>query len=74
MDIRPELEDSDIRVEALELEILRDNELNGSTRLLGKTLCKVIKEDYPKCIHLIPRTKDVAVNSELIYFDEESKD
>lgn len=74
MDIRPELEDSDIRVEALELEILRDNESNGSTRLLGKTLCKVIKEDYPRCIHLIPKTKDVAVNSELIYFDEESKD
>ena len=74
MEIRPELENSDERVEALELEILRRCELDGSTRLLGNVLCQVIKEDYPSCIELIPRTKEVAVNSKLIYFDEESKD
>ncbi len=74
MEIRPELEESDERVEALELEILRRNEVDGSTRLLGNVLCQVIKDDYPKCSKLIPRTKEVAVNSELIYFDEDSKD
>jgi exodeoxyribonuclease V alpha subunit len=74
LSIRPELEDADVRVEALELEILRRNELDGSTRLLGSELCHVIKEEYPKCSKLISKTKDVAVNSELIYFDEASKD
>ena len=74
MEIRPELEESDERVEALELEILRRNEVDGSTRLLGNVLCQVIKGDYPRCSKLIPRTKEVAVNSELIYFDEDSKD
>ena len=74
MEIRPELEESDERIEALELEILRRNEEDGSTRLLGSILCEVIKEYYPKCAKLIPRTKEVAINSELIYFDEKSKD
>ena len=74
LSIRPELEDADARIEALELEILRRNELDGSTRLLGSELCRVIKEEYPKCSKLISKTKDVAVNSELIYFDEVSKD
>lgn len=74
MSIKSELEESDERIEALELEILRRNQLDGSTRLLGKELCHVIKEEYPSCANLIPRTKEVAVNSELIYFDEASKD
>lgn len=74
LEIRPELVDSDKRVEALMLEILRRNELSGSTRLYGNTLCQVIREDYPNCVNLIPKTKDVAVASDLIYFDEESKD
>lgn len=73
LEIRPELKMSDERVEALELEILRRNQLDGSTRLYGKDLCRVIKEEYG-CEELIPRTKEVAVNSELIYFDEQSKD
>lgn len=74
LEIRPELEDSFERLEALELEILRRNEVDGSTRLLGSDLCRVIKEDYPSCVSMISKTKEVAVKSPLIYFDEASKD
>lgn len=72
-EIDPSLIDSDQRCEALIMEVLKRNEVDGSSRLNGSTLFRVVKEEYNADM-LIPKLKDVAVNSELIYFDEASKD
>ena len=74
--IRPELIDSTQRTEALLMEILKRNEYDGNTRLNGSVLFSVVKndDDYASFINLIPKLKDVAVESELIYFDDKSCD
>jgi len=71
--VRPDLIDSDERTEALIIEILKRNEYDGSSRLNGTDLYYIVKEDY-NCDNLIPKLKTVAVNSDLIYFDEKSGD
>lgn len=74
--VRPELIDSTQRTEALLMEILKRNEYDGNTRLNGSVLFSVVKndDDYASFINLIPKLKDVAVESELIYFDDKSCD
>lgn len=73
LDMFPNLKDSDIRCEALIMEVLRRNEIDGSSRLNGTDLYHVVKDEY-NCNELIPKLKDVAVNSSLIYFDEKTGD
>lgn len=72
-EVRKDLIDSDIRTEALIMEILKRNEYDGNTRLKGTDLFHVAKEDY-NCNNLIPKLKDVAVQSQLIYYDEDTTD
>lgn len=74
--VRPDLIDSTQRTEALLIEILKRNEYDGNTRLNGSVLFSVVKndDDYASFINLIPKLKDVAVESELIYFDDKSCD
>lgn len=74
--VRPDLIDSTQRTEALLMEILKRNEYDGNTRLNGSVLFSVVKndDDYASFINLIPKLKDVAVESELIYFDDKSCD
>ena len=74
--VRPDLIDSTQRTEALLMEILKRNEYDGNTRLNGSVLFSVVKndDDYASFINLIPKLKDVAVESELIYFDDKSHD
>lgn len=73
MQIRPEFEDSKQRCEALMMCILRLNEESGSTRLSGNTLYKYMRDEYDTP-NLLPLVKDVAIESEIIYYDEKSKD
>lgn len=74
--VRPDLIDSTQRTEAILMEILKRNEYDGNTRLNGSVLFSVVKndDDYASFINLIPKLKDVAVESELIYFDDKSCD
>lgn len=74
--IRPDLIDSTQRTEALLMEILKRNEYDGNTRLNGSVLYTVVKNDdnYVGFKNLIPKLKDVASESELIYFDDKSCD
>lgn len=72
-EVRKDLIDSDIRTEALIMEILKRNEYDGNTRLKGTDLFHVAKEDY-NCNNLIPKLKDVAIQSQLIYYDENTTD
>ena len=72
-EVRKDLIDSNIRTEALIMEILKRNEYDGNTRLKGTDLFHVVKEDY-NCDNLIPKLKDVAVQSQLIYYDDDTTD
>lgn len=72
-EIRKDLIDSDIRTEALIMEILKRNEYDGNTRLKGTNLFHIVKEDY-NCNNLVSKLKDVAVQSQLIYYDEDTTD
>lgn len=73
LDIQPDLKVSEKRCEALIIGVLRRNEIDGSTRLYANDLFYYIKEEYD-AKELLPMLKDVAVESDLIYFDEETKD
>lgn len=73
VEIRPDLKDSAQRCEALILEVLRRNEIDGNSRLNGSDLYYFCKEEY-NCSELLPKLKDVALESNLIYYDEKSKD
>lgn len=73
MDVRPELEESEQRCAYLILSVLEKNEQDGSTRLNGNDLYYYIMNEYnvPKLEPLIVK---VAMENELFYYDEESKD
>ena len=73
LDIQPDLKVSEKRCEALIIGVLRRNETEGSTRLYANDLFYYIKEEYD-AKELLPMLKDVAVKSDLIYFDEKTKD
>lgn len=73
MELRPDLEDSKQRCEALMMVVLRLNEESGSTRLSGNVLYRYIRDEY-KATNLLPHVKDVAMDSEIIYYDDKSKD
>lgn len=73
LDIQPDLKVSKQRCEALMIGVLRRNEVDGSTRLYANDLFYYIKEEYD-AKELLPMLKDVAVESDLIYYDEKSKD
>lgn len=73
LDVQPDLKVSEKRCEALIIGVLRRNEIDGSTRLYANDLFYYIKEEYD-AKELLPMLKDVAVKSDLIYFDEKTKD
>ena len=73
LDIQPNLKVSKQRCEALIIGVLRRNEVDGSTRLYANDLFYYIKEEYD-AKELLPMLKDVAVESDLIYYDEKTKD
>ena len=73
MEVRPELNDSKQRCEALMMTILRLNEQSGSTRLSGNILYRYMRDEY-NTPQLLPLVKNVAMESDIIYYDEKSKD
>ena len=73
MEIRPDLEDSEQRCEALMMVVLRLNEESGSTRLGGNILYKYMRDEY-EVPTLLPHIKNVAINSDIVYYDDKSKD
>lgn len=74
LELFPDLIDSRIRCEALMLDVLKRNEIDSNTRLNGNLLWQICKEDYNAPDEWAYVIKDIATNSDLIYYDEESKD
>lgn len=74
IEVREDLKDSKIRCEALMVHVLKLNESqSGSSRLGGNSLYKYIRDEY-SVPNLLPLVKDVAIDSNMIYYDEKSKD
>lgn len=74
LELFPDLIDSKIRCEALMLDVLKRNEIDSNTRLNGNLLWQICKEDYNAPDEWVYVIKDIATKSDLIYYDEESKD
>lgn len=74
LELYPNLINSRIRCEALMIDILKRNEIDSNTRLNGNLLWQICKEDYNAPDEWSYIIKDVATKSDLIYYDEESKD
>lgn len=69
--VRADLIESEQRCEAVIMDILHRNEEDGSSRLKGSVLWDYC-HDYDN--RLLPLVKDVCINSEHIYYNEETKD
>ena len=74
LELRPELIDSDIRGEAIVLDVLKECEAEGSSRLDGYSLYYIVKEDYKNVSTIAPNLKNIAQNSSRIFYDEKSGD
>lgn len=70
---RKDLINSKERCEALIIHILKRNELSGSTRINGNELFYYMKTEY-EMGNFASITKQVSEESNLIYYDEKSKD
>jgi hypothetical protein len=73
MNVRSDLKTSNTRCEALIIDVLKKNEMEGSSRLNGSILYQVVRDDY-SCPELIPMLKTVSESSDMIYFDQKSGD
>lgn len=73
MDMRPDLKVSEIRCAYLILSVLERNEQEGSTRLNGNDLYCYIMDEY-NVPELEPLIVPTAMNNDLFYYDEKSKD
>lgn len=69
--IRPELIESEQRCEAMIMDVLHNNENEGSSRLKGSELWQFC-QDYDN--RLLPMVKNVCENSKNIYYNNETKD
>lgn len=70
---RNDLIDSDIRCEAVVMDILKRNEIDGNTRLNGNICYTVMRDEY-NCGHFKDKIVGVCENSSRIYFDKSTKD
>lgn len=73
MELRPDLKETEQRCAYLILNVLEKNEMNGSTRLNGNDLYYYIMNEY-NVPELEPLIVPTALNNDLFYYDEESKD
>ena len=73
MEIRPELESEGERCEFMILDVLDRNEQDGSSKLDANVLYTVAKEDY-NSPQLLPLLKKVAIESDLIYYKEDTNE
>lgn len=70
LDKRPDLIDSKERCEFACLEILRENELEGDTRIYTELLEDLAKDKAPECAQYV---EEVIKSSERIFYDEEKQ-
>lgn len=68
---KPKFIDSDLRCEYLTVHLLKENENDGNTRIYGNDLANYVN-DWDNC--LLKRMGKVCKESEMIYFDESTKD
>ena len=73
MELREDLKISEMRCAYLILSVLERNEQEGSTRLNGNDLYYYIMEEY-NVPELEPLIVSTAMNNDLFYYDEKSKD
>lgn len=73
MKLFPELKDSEIRIEALIMDILSRNEIDGSTRINANTVWSICREDYDAPKEWAKVIKEIVTNSNLIYYDDDTK-
>lgn len=73
IELRPDLKESEQRCAYLILSVIERNELSGSTRLNGNDLYCYIMNEY-NVPELEPLIVKVAMENELFFYDEESKD
>lgn len=73
LNLNPEFKDSKQRCEYLMLSVLDTNEENGSTRLNANSMYYYIEEEY-NVPELLPLIVETVKESELIYYDEKTKD
>lgn len=73
MELREDLKVSEMRCAYLILSVLERNEQEGSTRLNGNDLYYYIMEEY-NVPELEPLIVSTAMNNDLFYYDEKSKD
>lgn len=71
--VRADLIDSDIRCEAVVMDILKRNEEDSNSRLNGNVCYTVMRDEY-NCGHFKDRIVRVCEESDKIYYDKESKD
>ena len=70
LDKRPDLIDSKERCEFACLEILRENELEGDTKIYTELLEDLAKDKAPECAQYV---EEVIKSSERIFYDEEKQ-
>lgn len=70
LDKRPDLIDSKERCEFACLEILRENELEGDTRIYTELLEDLAKDKAPECAQYV---EEVVRSSERIFYDKEKQ-
>jgi RecD/TraA family predicted helicase len=71
--VRADLVDSDVRCEAVVMDILKRNEEDSNSRLNGNVCYTVMRDEY-NCGHFKDRIVKVCEESDKIYYDKESKD
>lgn len=69
-EVRPDLLESDQRVEFLMLDVLSRNEYDGSTYMNANVMAQYTAEVDK---NLTKKLKEVAIKSELIFYDDETK-
>lgn len=69
--VRPDLIESEQRCEAMIMDVLHNNENEGSSRLKGSELWQFC-QDYDN--RLLPMVRNVCENSKNIYYNNETKD
>ena len=68
--LNPQLKHSDQRCEGLMYILCKQNENNGSTRILGNILAQYVNSVETQ---LVPNMKRIAIESPLLHYDEEHK-
>lgn len=71
--VRADLIDSDVRCEAVVMDILKRNEEDSNSRLNGNVCYTIMRDEY-NCGHFKDRIVRVCEESDKIYYDKESKD